>query len=38
MGYEANEKVSSDLLPLVPIVHRVHRGIGKVRLVSPRLH
>ena len=38
VGYEANEKVSSDLLPLVHIVHRVIRGIGKVRLASPRLH
>ena len=36
--YEANGKVSSDLLLLGHVVHRVIRGIGKVRLVSPRIH
>ena len=35
---EANGKVSSDLLLLGHVVHRVIRGIGKVRLVSPRIH
>ena len=36
--YEANRKVSRDLLLLGHVVHRVIRGIGKVRLVSPRIH
>ena len=36
--YEANGKLSSDLLLLVHVVHRVIWGIEKVRLASPRIH